>query len=405
MGLLPCVRAPFSVIAITPHAPESVVFDSVGLMSKSHKTFVLELDNFQQLLDALGKRGYQVLGPTIRDGAIVYDSIRSTADLPVGWTDEQTGGTYRLRRRADAALFGYAVGAHSWKKFLHPSRRRLWKAERVGSCLEIREDPHEGSKLAFVGVRSCELHAIAIQDRVFMSGQQVDKGYKSKREQNFMVAVNCGQSGGTCFCASMNTGPKATSGFDLVLTEVLEERGHYFLVEAGSKAGEDVLCELPRRPAEDREQAAADLACERTAGLMGRKMDTGDIKELLYRNYEHPRWNDVAARCLTCGNCTMVCPTCFCTTVEDVTDLQGQHAERWQKWDSCFTMDFSYIHGGSIRATPKSRYRQWMTHKLATWIDQFGSSGCVGCGRCITWCPVGIDITEEVTAIRNAEGK
>jgi sulfhydrogenase subunit beta (sulfur reductase) len=136
---------------------------------------------------------------------------------------------------------------------------------------------------------------------------------------------------------------------------------------------------------------------------MGRTMDTKGIKELLYRNYENPRWDDVAKRCLTCGNCTMVCPTCFCTTVEDITDLTGEHVERWRKLDSCFTMDFSYIHGGSVRSSPRARYRQWMTHKLATWIDQFGTSGCVGCGRCITWCPVGIDITEETGAIRDSE--
>ena len=120
------------------------------------------------------------------------------------------------------------------------------------------------------------------------------------------------------------------------------------------------------------------------------------MQELLQGNLEHPRWDDVAERCLTCGNCTMVCPTCFCTTVEDHSDLAGRRAERKRRWDSCFTMDFSYIHGGSVRDQARSRYRQWMTHKLASWIDQFGTSGCVGCGRCITWCPVGIDITEEV---------
>ena len=83
--------------------------------------------------------------------------------------------------------------------------------------------------------------------------------------------------------------------------------------------------------------------------------------------------------------------------------LYGARAERWRKWDSCFTLDFSYIHGGSVRTSAAARYRQWLSHKLATWIDQFGSSGCVGCGRCITWCPVGIDITEEVAAIRASE--
>jgi ferredoxin len=372
-------------------------------MSGHGNKFVLERRDFQQLFNSLITRGYRVHGPTLREGAIVYDSITSTADLPAGWTDEQSGGKYRLHRRNDEAVFGYAVGPHSWKKFLHPPSVRLWQGKREGGRLKIQEEPQESTKVAFLGVRSCELHAIAIQDRVFIGGQQVETGYQSRREQVFIVAVNCGQAGGTCFCASMNTGPRTTSGFDLALTEIMEDSRHYFLVEAGTDAGADVLRELPHRVAESFEEQAAERLCTKTAETMGRNMGTAGLKELLYRNYEHPRWDNVAARCLTCGNCTMVCPTCFCTTVEDVTDLKGEHAERWQRWDSCFTMDFSYIHGGSIRATPKSRYRQWMTHKLATWFDQFGTSGCVGCGRCITWCPVGIDITEEVAAIRNSE--
>lgn len=107
----------------------------------------------------------------------------------------------------------------------------------------------------------------------------------------------------------------------------------------------------------------------------------------------------------------MVCPTCFCTGVEDVTALAGDVTERVRKWDSCFTADFSYQHGGVVRESTKSRYRQWLTHKLSSWVDQFGSSGCVGCGRCITWCPTGIDLTAEVAAIaesaitRNDHGK
>jgi Fe-S-cluster-containing hydrogenase component 2 len=201
----------------------------------------------------------------------------------------------------------------------------------------------------------------------------------------------------------MNTGPKATGGFDLALTEVLGDGTHFFMVEAGSERGSEALKELPHREAKQEEMGAAERTVAETSQHMGRSMDIAGIKELLYRNYEHPRWDEVASRCLTCANCTMVCPTCFCTTVKDVTDLTGEHAERWRKWDSCFTMDFSCIHGGSVRASTKSRYRQWMTHKLATWIDQFGTSGCVGCGRCITWCPVAIDLTEEVRAIRQTD--
>jgi len=201
----------------------------------------------------------------------------------------------------------------------------------------------------------------------------------------------------------MQTGPKATAGFDLALTEVLDGNRHCFVVEAGTALGTELLQEIPHREASKDDIQLAEHIVTNTAEHMGRSMDTRGIKDLLYRNLEHPRWEDVAKRCLTCGNCTMVCPTCFCTTVEDVTDLTGEQAERWRKWDSCFTMDFSYIYGGSIRSSTKARYRQWMTHKLATWIDQFGTSGCVGCGRCITWCPVGIDITEEVGAIRGSD--
>jgi ferredoxin len=359
--------------------------------------------DFTKLIEALRAHGYTVVGPTVHEGAIVYDEIRSVDDLPRGWTDEQDGGRYRLKRRADAALFGYVVGPHSWKKFLHPPAQRLWSAKRDGNGFQIESAKDAPPKYAFLGVRSCELHAIAMQDKVFMGGPYVDPTYKARRDGAFLIAVNCAQAGGTCFCVSMNTGPKATSGFDLALTEALDSQRHYFVVEIGSERGAELLRDVPHREATVAEADTAEGVVAETARHMGRQLDTAGIKELLYRNLEHPRWDDVAARCLSCANCTMVCPTCFCTTVEDVTDLTGEHAERWRKWDSCFTMDFSHIHGGSVRASARSRYRQWMTHKLATWMDQFGTSGCVGCGRCITWCPVAIDITEEVRAIRQSD--
>jgi sulfhydrogenase subunit beta (sulfur reductase) len=364
----------------------------------------LTMDGLRALFEVLRRRGFRLVGPTVQDGAIVYGELQSSADLPVGWTDEQDGGTYRLKRRDDQALFGYAVGPHSWKKFLFPPATRLWQARRTeNGGFAFQEEPEVPPRFAFIGVRSCELHAIAVQDRVFLQGKHVDPTYRVRREQAFIVAVNCGQAGGTCFCVSMKTGPKAVSGFDLALTETLEGGLHQFVVEVGSERGAEVLRGIPHEAAAAEDLAAAQRAVDRAAGQMGRTMDTTDIKELLYRNYEHPRWDQVAARCLTCANCTMVCPTCFCSTVEDTADLTGEHAERWRRWDSCFTMDFSYLHGGNVRSSAKSRYRQWMTHKLATWIDQFGTSGCVGCGRCITWCPVGIDITEELRAIRASE--
>jgi len=365
---------------------------------------LIRREDFDLLLEAIRQRGYEIMGPRIRDQGIVYDEVRDANDLPVGWTDEQDGGTYRLVRSNDRSLFGYALGPESWKKYLFPPRLSLWKGRLDGDHVVMDEPPAEGRKLAFLGIRSCELHAMSVQDRVFMGGAYVEPVYARRRENLFLVAVNCGHAGGTCFCVSMNTGPRADAGFDLALTELIDDGRHVFLAEVGSDRGAEILSSVPHTPASSADVAAASRVVEKTSGSMGRSLDTTDIGALLARNYEHPRWDEVAGRCLTCTNCTMVCPTCFCSAVEDTTDLTGREAERVRRWDSCFTIDFSHIHGGSVRTSPKSRYRQWMTHKLGTWWDQFGTSGCVGCGRCISWCPVGIDITEEMAVIRASDG-
>jgi ferredoxin len=295
------------------------------------------------------------------------------------------------------------VGQQSWKQFLYPPRRRLWHAKREGNSFEILPVEEDAVKFAFIGVHACDLQAIAVQDKVFLEGPFIDPHYQARREQAFILAANCGHPCGTGFCASMGAGPKAASGFALSRTEILEGEKHFFVVETGTERGRQIIAQVPHRQAQAGEREAAARAVAQTAGQMGRSLDLADIKALLYRNYENPQWDRVAARCLSCGNCTLVCPTCFCHTIEDSSDLTGESAERWRRWDVCFTVDYSYLHGGSVRATPRSRYRQWLTHKLATWIDQFGVSGCVGCGRCITWCPVAIDITEEVRVIRESE--
>jgi sulfhydrogenase subunit beta (sulfur reductase) len=366
------------------------------------ETSVIEPDALEALVATLRDRGFRVLGPTVRDGAIVYDELESAAELPAGWTDVQEPGRYRLERRTDEARFGYAAGPHSWKQFLFPARVRLWRAHRQDGGFEVEEEARERGPLALLGVRPCELHGIEIQDRVFLESRYVDRDYASRREGAFIVAANCFESGGTCFCVSMGTGPRAETGYDLALTELLDG-GHRFLVQTGSERGAEILRELPRREAGEADLEAAARAVAGAAERMGRSLDASDLRGLLARNLEHERWREVASRCLTCGNCTLVCPTCFCSSVQDVTDLAGERTERVRTWDSCFSIDHSYIHGGSIRPSDRSRFRQWLTHKFGTWHDQFGTSGCIGCGRCITWCPVGIDVTEELTAIRTTE--
>jgi sulfhydrogenase subunit beta (sulfur reductase) len=363
----------------------------------------VDVPGIDALLGALRRSGYQVIGPTVRDRAVVLDEVESIDDLPGGWGDEQEGGTYRLRRREDSAFFGWAVGAHSWKPYLFPPRVTLWSASRTTDGLRIDSgEPDAVAPLAFFGVRSCDLHAIAIQDRVFLDGDHPDPHYARRRDGLLIVAVNCSDPAATCFCTSMGTGPRAVGGYDLALTELLDDAGHRFVVEVATERGADVLSGVPTPPAPDTELDAATQVTVRARERITRSVETDGIRDLLAANLEHPRWDDVAERCLACTNCTLVCPTCFCSTVEDHSDLEGQHAARSRRWDSCFTLDHSYLHGGSVRSTHRARYRQWLTHKLGTWIDQFDSSGCVGCGRCITWCPVGIDLTEEVAAIRAA---
>ncbi len=361
---------------------------------------VVEAHEISALLDVILASGYRLLGPTVKDGAIVYDEIASAARLPAGVGQEQAKGRYRLTKRTDGALFGYTVGPHAWKKFLLPAALRLFGVSRSKKALHVEPRAADSGPDAFLGVRPCDLAAIARQDRVFLGGPYSDPAYRERREKALIIAVQCAEAEGTCFCTSMGTGPRAAEGFDLALTELLGGGRHDFLVETGSARGEALLQRIESRPAAPEDLEAARAATRHAESTMGRRLDTDGLKDLLNASTESPHWEEIAGRCLSCANCTMVCPTCFCATVEDTSDLAGDSAARWRRWDSCHTLDFSYIHGGSIRLSASARYRQWMTHKLATWIDQFGETGCVGCGRCITWCPVGIDLTEEARVLK-----
>ena len=276
---------------------------------------------------------------------------------------------------------------------------------KTNKKLEIHSPEDKCEKMAFIGLRPCELSGLKVHDLTLKEGEYKDPAYVRRREQMFVVAVNCTRAADTCFCASMKTGPQATHGFDLALTEIMNNDDHFFLLEPGSEKGEKLLKDLPLRDATQPDIDTADNLLKQTAENMSRNLETEGLKELLYDNFDNPHWEEIAQRCLTCGNCTLVCPTCFCCNFEDTTNLEGSHAQRWRTWDSCFRVGHSYIHGGSVRSSDFSRYRQWMTHKLAYWQDQFDVIGCVGCGRCITWCPVGIDITEEAAYFRKTSEK
>lgn len=374
------------------------VNESMPLEQASNRHFVVASEDLGKIFSALKEQGYLLIGPTVRDDVIVYDVIDGVEELPIGFRDTQEAGYYRAIRGGGRGFFSFSKPSNSFKTFLHPPILKLFKIYRQG--FRIEPNIEEKGKIALIGVKPCDLQAIKILDKVLLAGRFRDPYYKIKREHIFIVAVNCTEPTSTCFCTSMNSGPKAEEGYDLALTEILNEDEHFFIVDVGSQAGKKLLEHIPHKNASEKDLKTAELLINRAKEKIGKRLETENLKEILYESFESKRWEEISKRCLACGNCTFVCPTCFCTTIIDKTDLKGSIAERWRLWDSCFTEEHSYIHGGAIRSKTYSRYRQWLIHKLAYWIDQFGVIGCVGCGRCITWCPVGIDIVEEAKLLR-----
>ena len=370
---------------------------------------VIEFDQLNVLITDLASAGYGVRGPVVRDGAIVPGDIATADDLPIGVHDLQGPGAYALRHEEDRQAFGWAVGPQSLKGEFFPSRQVLWRQTQTSGEAEAAAPSAPPQPTAYVGARPCELAAEAVLARVMLGGSHVDSNYKTRRDRAIVIAAECGAPSGTCFCTSMKTGPGVEAGFDLALTELVgsfesgqppspDARPTRYLIRAGSAAGRALLSNLVRSDVQETDWALRDAILAAACAKMT-PFDTTDVPRLLAENMDSPEWDEVAERCLACGNCTMVCPTCFCSDVDDVSDLSGS-LERTRRWSSCFELSHSYVHGGAVRSSTASRYRQWATHKLSTWHDQFGSSGCVGCGRCITWCPVGIDLTAEVRAIR-----
>jgi sulfhydrogenase subunit beta (sulfur reductase) len=358
-------------------------------------TAALPKAQFDTILARLREKGWQTVGPQIRDDAVVYATVTTLSDMPQGFTSEENTGQYRVVKSGNARYFDITPGAQSWKQFFFPPRLSLFTARKNGDW-KMRNVSEPAPRIAMIGVRPCEIAAINVQDLAFMREDFTDPVYRNRRKNAFIVAVNCLHPGGTCFCDSMGTGPKAAGNFDLALTELDD----VFILEVGSESGKDILSGLTLQPADASLLQKAEQGLAAAREKMGRRMDIRDLPDLILKNLDHPEWEAVAKRCMSCASCTLVCPTCFCWDTQDHTSLSGNETERERVWDSCFNPGYSYQAGGNTRPNTRSRYRQWLSHKLGTWKEQYGVLGCVGCGRCITWCPVKIDITEEIAALR-----
>jgi len=355
----------------------------------------LPREALQTLFDTLASNGYDCIGPRIRDSAIVFDAIADASDLPVGIQAHQSPGEYRLEDLGHGRCFAWANGPQALKPLLFQPQETLWRCTRnEDGRLQFNEVAPASARRAVIGVRACDLAALTLHDKHFLH-QQADPGYRIRRTDLLLVAVDCGHPAETCFCASTGDGPTVAGGTDLALTELDDG----FLVRAYTEAGGRIQDALPLRDATDDELGAAETQQEESRHAQHRRLPGRNLRDALFANLDHARWDEVAERCLACGNCVAVCPTCFCSTERDSASLDGSECEHQRLWDTCYSAEHSYLHGRLLRPDTRTRYRQWLTHKLGGWHDQYGRSGCVGCGRCITWCPVGIDITEEATAL------
>ncbi len=366
---------------------------------------VLAAGELDTLFAALAARGYETLAPGVRDGVIRLVPASGAAELPAGMHDRQAPGSYALEDGGDGELFGYAVGPDSLKGQLLPPHQSVLRATPDEGGLRIEPAPTEAARVAVVGARPCEVAATTVLERVLIGGAYPDPGAAARRKALFVVALECRRPATTCRCTSFGTGPGLEHGADLVMIELdpPPKRGgdpgaHRFLVRAQSPAGAEVLAALPTSEATRRDADRRRDALGAATRAIAASSNPEVVARGLLGHIEAPGWEEIASRCLSCGNCTMVCPTCFCTEVRDRSDLSGT-LERERRWSSCFEVGHSLLTSGPVRRSVAARYRQWATHKLATWQTQFGTTGCVGCGRCVTWCPVGIDLGAEAAAL------
>jgi sulfhydrogenase subunit beta (sulfur reductase) len=354
----------------------------------------LPRSQLQHLLELLQHQGYACYGPQARDGAIQYLPLDHTNQLPRGITQQQSAGNYRLQETGHQRYFAWANGPQALKPLLFTPHETLWRSTVTDEGYSFTECIPEPEKRAVIGVRACDIAALYIHDKHFLQQAYRDPYYLARRQQLLLVAVHCSHPAETCFCASTHDGPAASYGYDLALSELDDG----FIIEAHTETGIAIKNQLDTTDASPAQiQAAADAIHQ--AAQQQRQLPSAEHQQQILNHLDHQRWQDIATRCLSCGNCTAVCPTCFCHSERDEAVLDGSYSDHSREWDSCFTQGHSYIHGITIRADTDLRYRQWLTHKLGSWHQQYGRSGCVGCGRCISWCPVGIDITEEATII------
>ena len=338
---------------------------------------VLEKDRLEHLVTGL-LDDYQIFGPVARRSDVSFQEVSS----------------------AEMLKLDYTTTTLPPKKFFH--RREDLVEYEAGGGFKVPELDLE-RPILLLGVHACDLNAILRQDRLF-SSEYVDPYYLRRRESSAIVALTCTDVGENCFCASLGTGPTIEEGYDLLLTDL----GGSYLVEVGTDRGREMIQGLALRDASGADLAEKERRVKEVLAKFKKSIRMEGLAELASNSPDHEVWTLIGEKgglagcfpCLSCGNCSMVCPTCYCYEVADIPDLSFEAGVRSRELDSCQVLEYAAVAlGGNFRSDRKSRVRHWMMCKFGAAGGQINSS-CVGCGRCIRSCPAHIDLTEVAKSLR-----
>jgi ferredoxin len=341
--------------------------------------FTIEKTDFEKLLNKF-LDNYRVFGPTKRGLDASFEEISTN----------------------DQLFLDYVSTVLPPKKFFHPPRLELFSFDLKKKDNKIKEIKSE-EKIMILGIHPCDVHALIRLDQ-FFTGDFEDPYYQNRRKNTILVAINCVEPSDYAFCNSMGTGPFLDRGYDLLLTDI----GTKYLIEIGSEKGKKTLQGLHLDTASDADFTEKNHRYKLMEKRFKRFINPSWLSKIVQENIDHNIWTILGERggiakslpCLSCGSCSFVCPTCYCYDVYDTLDLSLQKGKRIRELDSCQLLEYGEVaQGGNFRRNRNDRVRHWMMCKLGAAAGGTHSS-CVGCGRCIRNCPVGIDITEVAKILR-----
>ncbi len=355
----------------------------------------LSRNNFQSLIDYLVEQDYSVIAPTIKQDAIHYQPIHHIDEMVCSYHEQSSAGSYQLVKDQSGKYFNWSNGVSCLKPWFFKPHETLWQLNLNKTPPQYQAIIPKEQKKAFIGVRACDLAALQLQDQHFLQDKYLHQQYHANRQQSIFIAVHCAAPSTNCFCTSTEDGPECSQGFDIVMTEL--ESG--FILQGENTFSQKLIDHLPVETVSKQSWQEQDDILKRAKQKIQRAFNPEKVAKKLQQRLHDNIWQDIAEKCLACGNCTLVCPSCFCSKQGDEMPLAGNKVEHIQYWDSCFSEQHSYLGGIVIHQNIADRYKQWINHKLNWWFEQYGRSGCVGCGRCISWCPTGIDFFQQARAL------